>query len=367
MTGAAAFKFYAHSPRHSRSFSHSNDLFTPVPLRRQSKSKPNHHWQEAKSFDEPPQQSLMPELIHVPSGHSADNRSLTPSGTIVAEAIPTPPESLSSASARARMAAGRAPVSPGAFKHGMRYHLPFQWQWQPPSPRGSTDRASSRHTPSPLVFATPREEHGQGHGPHTATVAVAPDPDAPEQRIYDAAPWLREEKALVRQAERALPWARRERGRAPSGRSRERETDGMMTHAGDDDEDDVSGSLRWIRGADDNDIDNDGATVKSELEFVRPPARDLVFEGAARRPSPVNGASRSAPAPLPPPLLFSRSFCSVRCGVVWCSRSDAPLQFRRTTQGSRSPQYPTRANKYGASSSSPSSPPSPRSSRPSPL
>ena len=89
----------------------------------------------------------------------------------------------------------------------------------------------------------------------------------------------------------------------------------MMTHADDNDEDDVSGSLRCIWGTDDNDIDNDGATVKSELEFVRaPPAQDLVFDGATRRPSPVNGTSCSAPAPLAP--SFSPPARSVLLGVA---------------------------------------------------
>ena len=219
----------------------------------------------------------MPQLTPSSTGPSADQRSVTPSGTIVvAEAIPSPPDSLSSA--HARLTSGRAPISPGVAKPGMRYHLPFQWQQ--PSPRASSDllRDSpeltySRHTPSPLVFAMPAEDAGKG--PNTTLVSVNPDLS---ERIYDAAPWLKDEKAYLRQLERA------------TNAQRKHET----THDDDENYDAVSGTLQWMRNSDDT-----ASTVKSELEFARTPQRE-VFEEVVWRPSPVDRECRfrSSPAHL---------------------------------------------------------------------
>ncbi|KAI0711275.1 hypothetical protein C8Q76DRAFT_769218 [Earliella scabrosa] len=267
LTCTAAYQFYTHSPRHShsRSFARSNDHFTPVPLRRQSKFRFNTGWHEAKGFEQveaPDPNKSMPNLSPTASGPSADQRSITPSGTIVvAETIPTPPDSISSA--RAHATAGRAPISPGVAKPGMRYHLPFQWQ--PPSPRTSCDplrdspeQSYFRHTPSPLVFATPQDENGQN--PHTTTVSITQDP---AQAIYDAAPWLKDEKAYLRHLERA------------NAHKHE-------THDDDEDNDAISGSLQWVRNSGDT-----ASTAKSELEFARSPRRDA-FGEEGRRSSPVD-------------------------------------------------------------------------------
>ncbi|KAI0711172.1 hypothetical protein C8T65DRAFT_574982 [Cerioporus squamosus] len=286
LTCAAAFQFYVHSPRpprRSRSFVPSNDHFTPVPLRRQSKFRLNNGWHEAKGVDvEPYTTGSMPELTPSSTGPSADQRSVTPSGTIVvAEAIPSPPDSLSSA--RARMSTGRAPISPGCAKPGMRYHLPFQWQ--PPSPRSSSDifRESpeltySRQTPSPLVFAMPADDAGKG--PNTTMVSVTSELS---DRIYDAAPWLKDEKAYLRQIERA-------------NNARKHET----THDDDENYDAVSGSLRWIRNSDDT-----ASTAKSELEFARTPQREA-FEEVAWRPSPVDPSTYDAGLTETPIPNFTR-------------------------------------------------------------
>ncbi|RPD65614.1 hypothetical protein L226DRAFT_530844 [Lentinus tigrinus ALCF2SS1-7] len=286
LTCTAAFQFHIHSPRHthSRSFVRSNDHFTPVPLRQQSKFRLNHGWQEAKGVDaEPYTAGSMPQLTHSTTGLSADQRSVTPSGTIVvAEAIPSPPDSLSSA--HARLTSGRAPISPGVAKSGMRYHLPFQWQ--PPSTRTSSDllRDSpeltySRHTPSPLIFAMPAEEAGKG--PNTTMVSVTPDPS---DRIFEAAPWLKDEKAYLRQLERA------------NNAERKHET----SHDDDEIYDAVSGSLRWIRNSDDT-----ASVAKSELEFARTPQRE-VFEEVFWRPSPVDPSTYDAGLTETPIPNFTR-------------------------------------------------------------
>ncbi|RDX54611.1 hypothetical protein OH76DRAFT_1340540 [Lentinus brumalis] len=286
LTCAAAFQFYIHSSRSpghtSRSFVHSNDHFTPVPLRRQSKFRLNNGWHEAKGVDmEPYTTGSMPELTPSSTRPGADQRSVTPSGTIVvAEAIPSPPDSLSSA--RGRMSTGRAPVSPGVAQPGMRYHLPFQWQ--PPSPRSSTDLfrdspelSYSRQTPSPLVFAMPADDP---KGPNTTMVSVTSNLS---ERIYEAAPWLKDEKAAyLRQIERANN-ARK----------------GEITHDDDEHYDAVSGELRWVRNSDDT------ATVKSELEFARTPQRE-VFEEVAWRPSPVDPSTYDAGLTETPIPNFTR-------------------------------------------------------------
>ena len=187
------------------------------------------------------------------------------------------------------MSPGRAPVSPTAIKPGMGYHLPFQWQ--PPSPRSadyplglmrdSPDYTSPRHTPSPLVFATPADEHGQGP---TTTVSVTPDLERMQQRIFDAAPWLRDEKALVRHEDAR---ARRARRRDAHETTR------------DDGDDAASGSLRWVRHS----HEEYASTIKSELEFARTPRRDEFLEGAPQRPSPING-------------VYAQSYSSLRhCSV----------------------------------------------------
>ncbi len=195
----------------------------------------------------------MPQLSLTATGPSEDQRSLTPSGTIfVAEVIPSPPDSISSA--RARVTAGRTPISPGAAQPGMRFHLPFQWK--PPSPRPSCDflRDSPelsfyRHTPSPLVFAMPADQSGQGL--NTTTISDTPDIS---ERIYDAAPWLKDEKAYLRQTE------------TTNARRHE-------VHEDDEDDDAISGPLRWVR-----DSGETASTVKSELEFARTPQRDVFGE-----------------------------------------------------------------------------------------
>ncbi|KAI0764870.1 hypothetical protein C8Q74DRAFT_1206177 [Fomes fomentarius] len=271
LTCAAAFQFYAHSPRNIRSFARSNDHFTTVPLRRQSKIKPNSGWHEAKSYEQAidPNPS-MPQLSLTATGPSEDQRSITPSGTIfVAEVIPSPPDSISSA--RARVTAGRTPISPGAAQPGMRFHLPFQWK--PPSPRPSCDflrdspeLSSYRHTPSPLVFATPADEAGQGL--NTTTISVTPDIS---ERIYDAAPWLKDEKAYLRQIETVNANARRHE-----------------VQEDDEDYDAISGPLRWIR-----DSGETASTVKSELQFARTPQCDACGE-EGRRFSPVDPTTYDA-------------------------------------------------------------------------
>ncbi|KAH9916724.1 uncharacterized protein BXZ73DRAFT_53622 [Epithele typhae] len=291
MVTSATFRLYIRTSYHRHSFIRSRDNFTHVPIRRQPKQRPSHPWQEAKSSNEIDMAALSP----TDTGRSAENASVTPSGTIVGdfEVIPTPPDSISS-SARARMIAGRAPVSPGAMKPGMRYHLPFQWH--PPSPRDSfgplrdsIDIGTARQTPSPLVFAFPVDESGQV--PNT-TVSITPDLDIAEQRIYDAAPWLKDEKAYMRQIE--FMTARRN-GDASRSRSRSGPYDAVIA---DEDEDDVSSSLRWVRRLND---DDNASTMKSELEFARSPAQDE-FDRTTRRPSPRDASTYdtgSSEQPIP--------------------------------------------------------------------
>ena len=99
----------------------------------------------------------------------------------------------------------------------------------------------------------------------------------------------------------------------------------MMMHADDNNEDDVSGSLRWIWGADDNDIDNDGATVKSELEFVRARAAGA---GPRLRRRDAAAFSREWYVLLCPraPCTFLISSCPF-CYVGWPhTRMHAPVR-----------------------------------------
>ena len=78
-----------------------------------------------------------------------------------------------------------------------------------------------------------------------------------------------------------------------------------------DEEDAVSGSLRWIRHS----REDSASTVKSELEFARSPVRGE-FEIAPQRPSPMNGASRFTPAP--PCLLMRPSLAVLRAKARKC-------------------------------------------------
>ncbi|KAI0659243.1 hypothetical protein C8Q70DRAFT_1045131 [Cubamyces menziesii] len=275
LTCAAICRFYTHSPRGSRSFARSrainNDNFTPVPLRRQSKFKSTYSWHEAKGFDEIGTTPMAP----VQPTQSIDARSTTPSGTLIVEAIPSPPSSLSSAGAH--LVAGRVPSNPKVALPGTRYHLPFQWR--PPSipgterSRESPDR-NSRQTPSPLIFSTTLDETSQGPTQMT-TVSVAQDLS---QRMHEAAPWLKDEKAYLRQLERTKAWQHQVRD--------------------EDDEDEnydaVSGSLRWIRNSDDT-----VSIAKSELQFARSPQRDD-FEETTRRPSPADPSTYDAGLSDPP-------------------------------------------------------------------
>lgn len=94
---------------------------------------------------------------------------------------------------------------------------------------------------------------------------MLPDTD---ERLYEAAPWLKSEKAYVRQLDRVRAW---------------------RDDAHDDDEDDnydaISGSLRWARRSEDS-----LSIGKSEVEFARSPQRDE-FEETTRRLSPADRES----------------------------------------------------------------------------
>ncbi|KAH9852542.1 hypothetical protein C2E23DRAFT_730828 [Lenzites betulinus] len=271
LTCAAACRFYTHSPRNTRSFTRSttNDHFTPVPLRRQSQVKTYKSWHAVQGTPD----YISATIASPQAVQSIDRQSTTPSGTIVIEAIPSPPSSLSSAAAH--LVPGRVPTSPGVAKPGTRYHLPFQWR--PPSApltersRSSPDH-SSRHTPSPLVFAMHAENNAQP--PSRMTVSVLPDTD---ERLYEAAPWLKSEKAYVRQLDRVRAW---------------------RDDAHDDDDDDnydaISGSLRWARRSEDS-----LSIGKSEVEFARSPQRDE-FEETTRRLSPANPSTYDAGLSDPP-------------------------------------------------------------------
>ncbi|KAI0827037.1 hypothetical protein BC628DRAFT_194102 [Trametes gibbosa] len=271
LTCAAALRFYTHSPRNIRSFTRSttNDHFTPVPLRRQSKFKTYKSWHEAKGAAE----YISAPLTSCQPTQSIDQRSLTPSGTVVVEAIPSPPSSLSSAAAH--LVPGRLPTAPGLAKPGTRYHLPFQWR---PASDPLTERShssaehSSRHTPSPLVFAMPADDNTQQ--PSRMTVFVTPDAS---DRLYDAAPWLRDEKSYLRQIERVRAWR-------------------DDAHDDDDNYDAHSGSQRWARRSEDT-----FSIAKSEVEFVRSPRRDD-FEETVQKPFPADPSTYDAglsDTPLP--------------------------------------------------------------------
>ncbi|KAL1943918.1 hypothetical protein VTO73DRAFT_3736 [Trametes versicolor] len=277
LTCAAAFRFYTHSPRNNRSFirphSNPNDNFTPVPLRRQSKFRSYKTWHEVTE-----------EYVSTPTAASPpmqrfDQRSTTPSGTLVIEAIPSPPSSLSSAGAH--LVAGRVPTSPGLARSSTRYHLPFQWR--PPS-IPLTERShespdnNSRHTPSPLVFANISDDAQQ---PHKMTVSVNSEMG---HGLYDAAPWLKDEKAYIRQLERVRAWKNE-------------------LHYDDDDiHDATSGELQWTRPSDDS-----SSIAKSELEFARTPQRED-FDETTRRPSPADPSTYDAglsDPPIPIHLTFT--------------------------------------------------------------
>ncbi|CDO74849.1 hypothetical protein BN946_scf184280.g9 [Trametes cinnabarina] len=283
LTCVAMCRFYAHSPRGTRSFAHphsnTNDHFTPVPLRRQTKLRSSFSWHEAKAQD-----SLSAPLAHQETVQSIGARSTTPSGTLVIEAIPSPPSSLSSA--------GAHPCNPQVGKAGARYHLPFQWR--PPivplteMSQESSD-GSSRQTPSPLVFAAPADQTGDS--PHATTVPISVDIS---ERLYEAAPWLKDEKAYLEQLEKA------------NARKNE-------IHEGHDDYEAVSGPLRWIRHSADT-----ASITKSELELAHSPQREH-FEETARRPSPAVPSTYDAGlSNLPIPdltaavwrILLFQLFCS---------------------------------------------------------
>ncbi|KAI8986889.1 hypothetical protein BD414DRAFT_487383 [Trametes punicea] len=288
LTCAAACRFYTPSPRGTRSFTppQFNDRFTSVPLRRQSKLKSTYSWHEVKGQEDSFSGPMGPlQLVQ-----STDARSMTPSENLVIEAIPSPPSSLSSAGMH--LVAGRVPSNPRVAKPGTRYHLPFQWgpSSAPPTERSrsSPDR-NSRQTPSPLVFAVPTDRTGQS--PNFATVSVTSDPS---ERLYEAAPWLKEEKTYLRQIEMAKV---------------------RKNEAYDDDNyDAVSVSLRWVRHSDDS-----VSVAKSELEFTRSPERDD-FEETTRKPSPADPSTFDAglsDPPIPDPnlavwrILFFQSFASI--------------------------------------------------------
>ncbi|KAI0635263.1 hypothetical protein C8Q77DRAFT_1054375 [Trametes polyzona] len=290
LTCAAAYRFYTHSPRSTHSFTrpyppHLDDHLTPVPLRRQSKVKTYKAWQEVKGTEE----YFSSRFSTLEPVQSLDQRSTTPSGTLVIEAIPSPPSSLSSAGAH--LVAGRVPSSPGVAKPGTRYHLPFQWR--PPSipmtdrSRDSPDN-SSRQTPSPLVFAKPLDD--APNSPNKRAASATPDET---QRMYEAAPWLKDEKAYIQQLERANAWRN-------------------QIHDTDDNYDAISGSLRWVRRSEDC-----VSITKSELEFARSPLRED-FEETARRPSPVDSSTYDAGLSDPPihavavwRILFFQLFSAV--------------------------------------------------------
>ncbi|KAI1798118.1 hypothetical protein LXA43DRAFT_875791 [Ganoderma leucocontextum] len=272
LTCTAGYQFYAHSPHqhHSHSFGHTTDHFTSVPLRRQSRTKANRVYHEAKTFD-PTLWSL--ELSPTLTGLPAGQRSATPSSTIVVEAIPSPPDSLSSG--RVRIIAGRAPT---VSRHDLRYHLPFQWRFNEPlnsedgfrsSPDSSLNlsRSHSRHTPSPLIFANPVEERNEQL--YTTTVPVAL---GPSESLYEAAPWLKDEKAYLRQMEKVKP----DLAHQPYPRNANKDPN----HVNDEGYDGISRSLRWARHS-----DGSISSAKSVLEFARGPRRD--DPEALRRPSPV--------------------------------------------------------------------------------
>ena len=268
MTCTAGYQFYAHSPHrhHSHSFGHTVDHFTPVPLRRQSRTKANAVYHEAKTFD-PSLWSA--EVSPISTGPPTDQRSTTPSGILV-EAIPSPPDSLSSG--RVRVIAGRAPA---VRRHDLRYHLPFQWRFNEAlnsadgfrsSPDSNLSRSDSRHTPSPLIFANPVEEGSR----YTTTVPVASDPS---ERLYEAAPWLKDEKALLRQMDKVK--------RSLTHHHYPRNASRDFIHDDNEDYDAVSRSLRWARHS-----NGSISSVKSELMFARRPRGDD-FEEGLRRPSPA--------------------------------------------------------------------------------
>ncbi len=267
LTCTAGYQFYTHSPHqhHSHSFGHNADHFTPVPLRRQSRTKASPVYHEAKTFDP----SLWAaEVSPILTGPPPDQRRATPSGVVV-EAIPSPPDSLSSG--RVRVIAGRAPA---VRRHDLRYHLPFQWRFNEPlnsvdgfrSSPDSSLRSQSRHTPSPLIFANPVEEGSR----YTTTVPVGSDPT---ERLYEAAPWLKDEKALLRQMEKV------KRGLTHHDYSRTASKDPI--HDDDEDYDAAGRSLRWA-GHPNGSI----SSAKSVLEFARRPWGDD-FEEGLRRPSPA--------------------------------------------------------------------------------
>lgn len=270
LTCTAGYQFYLHSPHphHSHSFGHTIDHFTPVPLRRHSRTKANRVYHEAQTFDPTLWSSdLSPTSTEPPT----DQRSATPPGAIVVEAIPSPPDSLSSG--RIRVIAGRAPA---VARHDLRYHLPLHWRFNEPlngdgfrsSPDSSFSFSHHRHTPSPLIFANPVEE---GNGQlSTTTVSVASDPS---ERLYEAAPWLRDEKVYLRQMDKV--------GRSLAHQHYPRRSNKDPIHVDDEDYDAVSRSLRWAQRS-----NGSISSVKSELEFVRRPRGDD-FEEGLRRPSPA--------------------------------------------------------------------------------
>lgn len=294
LTCTAGYQFYVHSPHqhHCHSFRHTINHFTPVPLRRHSRTKTNRIYHEAKIFDPTLWSS---DLSPTSTGPPTDQRSATPSGAIVVEAIPSPPDSLSSG--RVRVIAGRAPV---VARHDLRYHLPFHWRFNEPlnsgdgfssSPDSSIGFSHHRHTPSPLIFANPVEE---GNGQlSTTTVSVASDPS---ERLYEAAPWLRDEKAYLRQKDKV--------GRSLAHQYYPLRTNKDPIHDDDEDDDAVNRSLRWAQYS-----NGSTSSAKSELEFARRPRGGDDFEEGLRRPSPAELTTYDAALTETPIPDFT--------GVVW--------------------------------------------------
>ncbi|OJT01721.1 hypothetical protein TRAPUB_7777 [Trametes pubescens] len=102
--------------------------------------------------------------------------------------------------------------------------------------------------------------------------------------LYDAAPWLKDEKTYIRQLERVRAWKKE------------------LRYDDDDNHDTTSGELQWTRPS-----DASSSIAKSELEFARTPQRED-FDEATRRPSPADPSTYDAglsDPPIPLHLTFT--------------------------------------------------------------
>lgn len=124
--------------------------------------------------------------------------------------------------------------------------------------------------------------------------------------LYDAAPWMKDEKAYIRQLERVRAWKNE-------------------LHYDDDDiHDATSGELQWTRPSDDS-----SSIAKSELEFARTPQRED-FDETTRRPSPADRECPRCHARLCPFTSAGTHTLNIPASTYDAGLSDPPIPIHLT-------------------------------------